>query len=170
MAGTHVATKSEAAGLSGRHVLMMMIGFFGLIFAVNGYFLYSALSTNTGLVANEPYRKGLAYNQRIAAEERQAALGWSHIIDLASDGKLAVRLTDKSGSAVAGLKLTAVVQRPATQTFDHNLQLAETAPGVYSAAAGNLESGNWVVSFEARRADGDADPSYRARRRLWLKP
>ena len=42
-------------GLTGRHVLYTFIAFFGIIFAVNGVFLYSALKTNTGVVAIEPY-------------------------------------------------------------------------------------------------------------------
>ncbi len=54
--------------LTGRHVLLIFLAFFGSIFAVNGWFLYSALSTHTGVVAVEPYRKGLAYNERIARD------------------------------------------------------------------------------------------------------
>ncbi len=70
---------------------MLLIAFFGVIFAVNGYFLYSALSTHTGVVAIEPYRKGLAYNERIAADERQKALGWQRQTSLARDGRVSRR-------------------------------------------------------------------------------
>ena len=170
MAATSTATKPMAGGLTGWHVLMMFLGFFGVIFAVNGYFMYSALSTNTGVVANEPYRKGLAYNNRIAAEERQAALGWTHGIDLGVDGALQFTLADSVGKSVEGLIVVAVVQRPATETFDHKLKLTEAAPGRYTASAGTLDNGNWIVSVEARRAASDTEPTYRARRRLWLKP
>ena len=64
-------------GLQGRQVLACSLAFFAAVFIVNGAMIYSALSTHTGLVANEPYRKGLHYNERIAADERQAHLGWS---------------------------------------------------------------------------------------------
>ena len=55
----------------------VFLAFFAAVFVVNGAMIYSAVSTYTGLVANEPYRKGLHYNERIAADERQARLGWT---------------------------------------------------------------------------------------------
>ena len=61
-------------------MLVAFIAFFGTIFLVNGTLIYEAISTHTGLVANEPYRKGLAYNERIAADERQARLGWTETL------------------------------------------------------------------------------------------
>ena len=57
--------------LSGRHILGILAGFFGIVFAVNGFFIYRALSTHSGEVASEPYAQGLAYNDRIAAAVRQ---------------------------------------------------------------------------------------------------
>ena len=39
--------------LQGCHVLALLVGFFGVVFAVNGYFLAAALSTHTGVVAME---------------------------------------------------------------------------------------------------------------------
>ena len=62
----------QQQGLRGRHVLWVFLGFFATVFVVNGAMIYSAVSTYSGLVANEPYRKGLHYNERIAAAERQA--------------------------------------------------------------------------------------------------
>ena len=44
--------------------------------------IYQAMSTHTGLVANEPYRKGLHYNDRIDADARQARLGWVDTLDV----------------------------------------------------------------------------------------
>src|SRR5688572_2876208 len=83
-----------ANGLRGGHVLAAFLAFFGVIFAVNGVFLYMALSTHTGLVAQEPYRKGLHYNDRIAAAERQQALGWTSDLRLAPEsGALTLALT-----------------------------------------------------------------------------
>ena len=71
-----VPPASAAARLDGRHVLMMLFAFFGVIFAVNGYFLFSALSTHTGVVAVEPYRKGLAYNH---ADRRRRTAGGARL-------------------------------------------------------------------------------------------
>ena len=73
-------------GLQGHHVLVAFIAFFGTIFLVNGALIYEAISTHTGLVANEPYRKGLAYNERIGADERQARLNWTETLQVGRDG------------------------------------------------------------------------------------
>jgi len=60
----------QQQGLRGRHVLAGFLGFFAIVFVVNGAMMYAAVSTYSGLVANEPYRKGLHYNERLAAAER----------------------------------------------------------------------------------------------------
>jgi nitrogen fixation protein FixH len=156
--------------LTGRHVLLITLAFFGIVFAVNAYFLYAALSTHTGIVANEPYRKGLAYNSRIAADERQSELHWADATTIAADGTVTVDLTGQSGSKPQGLVVTGIISRPATAGFDRPLRFTETAPGHYTSEAGAIESGNWLVTIEARSSASDKDPAYRARRRLWLKP
>lgn len=157
--------------LNGRHVLAAFLGFFAVIFAVNGVFLYSALSTHTGVVAQEPYRKGLEYNQRIAADERQSQLGWKETTAVARDGRLVVEIADGQGKPVAGLKIVGTLGRPSTERFDHKLAFTEPAPGRYEASAGALEAGGYLLyaeAFDSPRAD--AQPIYRTRQRLWLKP
>ena len=44
--------------------------------------IYKALTTFGGVETPDAYRKGLAYNQRIAAEEAQAGLGWHDELSL----------------------------------------------------------------------------------------
>lgn len=167
--GSQVLRKTDG-GLTGRHVLLGLVGFFGVIFAVNGVFLYSALKTNTGIVANEPYRKGLAYNQRIAADERQKALGWQDESNITSDGRVTVVVRGSDGKPVSGLKLEAALGRPSTTAGERKLKLAELDPGTYGAVSTAIEPGTWLFALEARRADNSEEPDYRARRRLWLKP
>lgn len=170
MSATDLPTKPESGRLNGRHVLAILLGFFGFIFAVNGYFAYAALSTYTGIVANEPYRKGLAYNQRIEAEERQNTLNWVETAQLAGDGTVVVTVAGADGHKVQGLAVTAVLSRPATDGFDHRLKFGEAEPGRYTANAGALAGGTWVIAIEARQSAGASEPDFRARRRLWLRP
>ena len=155
-------------GVQGRHVLWALLAFFGTVFAVNGALIYEAVSTHTGLVANEPYRKGLAYNERIAADERQARLGWTETIEVGREGHVTLALAERDGRAVRGLKVEGVLGRPATNRQDVKLALAETAPGRYEAQAGTIGEGSWLITLEARQQTG-AEPVYRSRRRLWLK-
>jgi nitrogen fixation protein FixH len=69
MSGIVLPGAPRQQGLRGGHVLGAFLGFFATVFVVNGALIYSAISTYSGLVANEPYRKGLQYNERIAADE-----------------------------------------------------------------------------------------------------
>ena len=158
--------------LTGRHVLLGMICFFGVIFAVNAYFINVALSTNTGVVSKEPYRKGLNYNDRIAESERQAQLGWHDKITLAPEGdKISIRLNDKDGKTVNGLNITALIGRPASEEDDVTVTLSETSQGTYEAAIPVRAAGNYIASIEAiDPSRAEAGILYRAKERLWLKP
>ena len=64
-----------ANGLAGRHVLMGLIVFFGVMLFANSMLVYYALDTFSGGDRPDPYRAGLNYNETIAAAERQEALG-----------------------------------------------------------------------------------------------
>lgn len=159
----------EGFRLTGRHVLAMFVAFFGVIFLVNGYFLARALSTHTGVVSVEPYRKGLAYNGRIRADEVQAALGWKDAVAIEAVGLLTVTLEGPSSAPISGLHLSVLVGRPSTAQSDRTLMLTETAPGRYVAETSALAPGHWIVTLEARHGAGNTEPVYRAKRRLWLK-
>jgi nitrogen fixation protein FixH len=149
-------------------VLGTFLAFFAAVFVMNGVLIWRAVTTNAGLVANEPYRKGLHYNERIAAEQRQAQLGWTDTLDVARDGRVALVLTDGGGRPVTGLSVEAVLGRPATNREDKRIALTEVAPGRYAAQVAPLAAGSWLVTLEAR--DHAEEPVYRLRRRLWFTP
>ena len=156
-------------GLRGGHVLGIFLGFFAAVFIVNGAMIYSAVTTHSGLVANEPYRKGLHYNERITADERQARLGWTETLEVGRDGRVRLALTEADGRPVRAMKIAGVLGRPATNRHDIALNLLEASPGQYETRISMLAEGNWLLSLEARVHEA-ADPVYRLRRRVWLKP
>ena len=61
--------------LQGRHVLFMVVGFFAVIIAVDGYFMSLAIKTFPGQVSATPFEDGLAYNRTLARHDAQARLG-----------------------------------------------------------------------------------------------
>jgi nitrogen fixation protein FixH len=156
-------------GLQGRHVAIIFFAFFGAILAMNGAMIYSAFSTYSGIVSNEPYRKGLHYNDRIAADARQSRLGWNDAIAVGRDGHVVLTLADRDGQPIVGARMDAQIGRPSTNRHDIKIDLSETAVGRYEAQAGALDAGNWTIAVDVRTADGGNEPVYRARRRLWLK-
>ena len=170
-----MSEESKAGGreITGRHVLWAMIIFFGLIFAANGAFLYEALSTYSGVVSNEPYRKGLAYNERIAADKVQQALGWNSEIALTESGDgLDIVLNDRNGNPVTGLGFDGRIGRPATQAMDVTLDIKESAPGRYKAAFARLADGAWEVELAAKELTRNGDKIvWRAKKRIrWTTP
>jgi nitrogen fixation protein FixH len=85
--GTSIRKPRE---LTGRAVLFWLIGFFGVVFAVNGVLVQAATSTFRGLETGSSYQAGLIFKQEVFSAERQDALHWR------VDGKI---LRDRSGSA-----------------------------------------------------------------------
>lgn len=168
-----MSKQEQGFTIQGWHVLAGMLAFFGIIFTVNAVFLVSALRTHTGIVSQQPYRKGLDYNNRISAYARQKALGWSHAVEIDMARKQ-VRLTlvDRHGRPVSGLLVNGFIGRPATEQYDRAVSLVETAkPGTYSADVEDLSPGNWLVQIEAsEQRTGSSEIVYRLRKRLWLKP
>jgi nitrogen fixation protein FixH len=158
----------DARALQGWHVLVMALTFFGIIFAVNGVMLVQALRTHSGVVAVEPYRKGLAYNDRIADGDRQGRLGWREAIGITREGQVSAAIVDDAGRAVSGLTLTGTLGRPSTSRADLALAFTPTEPGMHIAHAGPLAPGAWIVTTDARAPNGEL--VYRDRRRLWLTP
>ena len=153
-----------------RHVLSAFALFFASVIAINGVMIYSAISTHTGLVANEPYRKGLHYNERIDADGRQARLGWSMTLEVKRDGRISLIVRHADGPPVTNLKIEGVLGRPSTNHYDMRVVLVEGAPGNYQAEAKPLAAGNWLVTLDAFADVNVGEPAYRIRRRIWLKP
>ena len=165
-------TQSQPTTVRGIHVLVGFLVFFGAIFAVNGIFLVSALRTHTGVVSEQPYRKGLNYNQRIAADEQQRALGWKHKLAFdPAQRRLQLSVNDRNGNTVTRLLVTGFIGRPSTVDHDRPLEFVESAAsGHYTASVGDLPSGNWLVELKASRtAPGGEQTNYRLRKRIWLK-
>ena len=149
----------DASGrpLTGWRTLGIAVACFGVVFAVNGYMAYSAVSTFTGETEASPYEHGLAYEKDIDAAKAQAALGWSVSGHVARDDSgaaaIEIRMQDASGAPVRGLGVTARLDSPANVKFDTTTALAETAPGVYTGRV-VVRPGPW--DFEIEAAQGGA--------------
>lgn len=154
-----------ADGVKGRHVLMGLIGFFGVMLIANGLFVYFALSTFTGS-DSDPYRRGLHYNDTLAAAEHQAEKGWQPSLSYdAAKRHLSLGLTDNQSRPVTGLQIEALVGRPVTDKEDHSLSLIEEASGVYSADI-ELAPGQWVISAAISDEPSSGTPAYQLKQRL----
>lgn len=155
-------------GVEGKHVLLALCGFFGIMFLVNGIFVYFAVATHSGGDTSKPYQKGLDYNQTIEADRLQAELSWR--VELAYEAaadQVVVKLSDRAGAAVTGHILTGRLTRPVTDRDDRRLRFEEAAPGVYAAHA-DIPPGRWVVSIISREAGAGGKAAYRLKQRLFV--
>ncbi|MGO9674949.1 MAG: FixH family protein [Methylocella sp.] len=143
--------------LTGWRTLGIAAACFGVIFAVNGFMAYSAISTFTGETEPSPYEHGLAYQKDVEAAKAQAALGWNVTAHVARDDSgaaaIEVRMQDRSGAPLKGLGVAARLESPANVKFDTSAALAETAPGLY---AGRVAVGPGPWDFEIEATQGGA--------------
>ncbi|MEI2384260.1 FixH family protein [Breoghania sp. JC706] len=156
--------------LTGRGVLAWLVGFFLVIFAANGAFIYYALSSWTGLEVESSYKAGQAYQGVLDEAARQAARGWqvnAHI-DRDGGGRAAMRIVarDKTGAPLSGLLFTARLERPTHRAEDRTLTLAERETGIYVGTLDDLEPGQWDLHLEGTGSTGVV---FRSRNRLFLK-
>jgi nitrogen fixation protein FixH len=157
--------------LTGKHVLIILLSAFAVVFAVNGYFLYAAISTLPGEQRGATYQAGLHYNDTLADERAQAALHWSHKSQIMPDSRVSVSVTDASGAPVAGLAIEGWLERPSSDKGDHKLAFKEVEAGRYEALDQTPDGGNWMLTFKAEKAQAGGSPAiYRARERLWVGP
>ena len=67
---TMMADETAPRGkLTGWHVLWIMLGFFGLMFTVNGIFLYHAITSFPGEDVKKSYLQGLEIGKRRVGKE-----------------------------------------------------------------------------------------------------
>ena len=108
-------TDEHASKVHGRRVLFYFIAFFAIFMAVDAYMAALALKTNTGVVTQQPYEEGLAYNRTLEEAQKQADLGWHGTIDY-KRGQLTFALNDASGRPLSGATKT---MAPATIEMVH---------------------------------------------------
>ncbi len=152
---------NKAREFTGRHMLAVMMAFFGTIIAVNAFMATMASRSWTGLVVKNTYVASQQFNERAAQGRAQAALGWNGTLSIGPAG-VSYRLTDASGSPVAMKAVAAKFRRPAYEAEDQTLTLKPVA-GDGFASPEIMRDGIWIVEVDADV--GTASP-YREVRRL----
>lgn len=126
---------------TGWHMLAIMVGWFGIVIAVNLFMAWNATSSWTGLVVKNSYVASQQFNEVTAEKRRQLAMGWKATPSYA-DGVLTLDLRDAGRAPIADAIVTARLGRPSYDAQDHTVQFAERAPGLYAGAT-RLAGGVW---------------------------
>jgi nitrogen fixation protein FixH len=147
--------------ITGWHVLFGMVLFFAIIIAVDVLFMVKAYESFSGQIVKNPYEAGLAFNQRLLDQKHQSQLGWQVDAGLGTADELVIKVRDKAGAPITGLKAVATLERPATERGRLELAFREADPGVYLARAG-LAAGVWDMTTVLEGSGG----VFRAERRI----
>jgi len=143
--------------ITGRMVLFGIFSFFGVIFMVNGAFVYFALSSWPGLTTEKAYEQGRDYNQTLSGVESQKSLGWSSRVEFTADpGRHVFRVIfkDNEGQPLRDLRVRASFQRPVGDEKVIVVVLPEVANGEYESPVLFPLAGKWQANIEAGMNDG----------------
>ena len=155
--------------LTGRHVLLWLVAFFGIVFAVNGVLVRAAISTFGGVETLSSYRAGLQFEQEVGLVQRQDALHWQVTGKLARDSAgvavLDVTARDAQGAPLSGLTADARLAHPADDRLDRVIAVRSVAGGVFHGAA-EAQPGQWELIVDLYRGDQRV---FRSRSRVSLR-
>ena len=132
---------------TGKHMLLLAIGFFGVIISVNVLMAVLSATSWTGLVVQNSYVASQEFETRRIAHDEQQAAGWQSDIRLA-DGRVVLDVLDGTGQPVALGTVELLVNRPVGGHDDQRLVLEHQADGSYAAAL-HLAAGVWDLHVEA---------------------
>jgi nitrogen fixation protein FixH len=154
--------------LTGKHVLICFVGFFGLVFAVNGVLVKAAMSTFGGVQTTSSYKAGLLFGQDVARAGQQDALHWRVNGKLSRDGAgnaiLDISVRDLNGLAVSGLAAQARLAHPVDERRDHLIALDDASAGRFRGMT-KAEPGRWELIVDLYKNDARV---FRSRSRVML--
>jgi nitrogen fixation protein FixH len=145
-----VAASGGGRGLTGGMVLAMLLGFFGLVMAVNLVMVHAAVSSFGGVETPSSYQAGLNFPAEQAAVAAQDARGWKVEVRVGAGTDAArtvtVTATDAGGHPLAGLAVSAAFAHPVDERRDVAVALAETGAGSYAGSA-TVVPGQWTLDL-----------------------
>jgi nitrogen fixation protein FixH len=138
--------------LTGRVVLISLVGFFAVVIGVNLLMAKLAIDTLPGTEVDSAYGASLAYESEIVAAHDQNLRNWkvdAHV-ERRADGAATVELQarDSNGAAMPGLRFLGRFERPTDRRADQPVTLAEVGGGIYRGDALALPPGQWDLVLE----------------------
>ena len=134
---------------TGRHMLVLMLAFFGTVVAVNLLMATLASRTFGGTVVDNSYVASQRYNQWLEQARLQKSLGWSVGLDL--DPARFVAATIAAGDwPLDGAAVHAVATHPLGREPEKTLRFAPLGDGRYRSTE-PLPDGRWILRLSVER-------------------
>lgn len=138
-----------ATAFTGRHMLITMIAFFGVVVGVNLLMARFAVGTFGGTVVANSYVASQHFNDWLAEGRRQAALGWQVSAARGADSHLKVTALDRATLPLTGLTIAAEARHPLGR--EKPITLALQADGDHYRSTQPLPAGRWIVALRLTR-------------------
>lgn len=135
---------------TGRHMLAIMLLFFGTVIVVNVFMAIRANTSWTGLVAKNGYVASLDYQRDREGRKAAAALGWTVSVEEA-DGYVTFAVSDASAAPVFMSAVDALAVRSVTREDPHPMVFESIGGGRYRALEA-LPAGDWVLKASLRKS------------------
>lgn len=155
--------------LTGRHVLLLMLGFFAAVIGANGVMVAVAIDTFAGVEEDGAYLKGLAYNERLAQKAAEAELGYRAKLEVARDAAGTARADvtlSRDGAPSEDLTVSLAFRHPTNAHLDRTIALTAQGGGRFTGETAALPAGAWDVAIVARNGDATV---LETKSRLWLR-
>ncbi|MEM8552067.1 MAG: FixH family protein [Pseudomonadota bacterium] len=138
-----MSTAHSPRRFTGRHMLAIMVTWFGIVITVNFTMAILANTSWTGLLAKNGYVASINYAKDAAARSTAEERGWQ--ISTASDGEyVVVRAVDPDG---APLPLSALGEAAPRDPRADVIPLALSAQGSGARSTEPLPPGEWIIRF-----------------------
>jgi len=164
-----VAPQKKVRVLTGRAVLIWLLAFFGVVFAINGVLVQAAISTFGGVETLSSYKAGLLFEQEAGLAQRQDARHWQIGGTLkrgrAGEAVLDVTARDAKGAPLRGLTADARLAHPADDRLDHVIEIGAVGDGVFHGAT-QAQAGQWELIIDFYRG---GERVFRSRSRVTLR-
>jgi nitrogen fixation protein FixH len=145
------APSTTTAPLTGRHVAMMFVGFFGIVVAVNFTMAFLARKSWTGLIVQNSYVASQHFNAETQKREAMRALRYRLVV--AQRGKsILLSLNDAKGFPLQITSGKLALGRGST--VQHDVTLDVSCQSNECSVPADLASGRWEGEAQLLLADG----------------
>ena len=134
---------------TGRHMLVLMLAFFGSVIAVNLVMATLATRTFGGTVVDNSYVASQRFNGWLDDARAQDRLGWTATVEMGPDRHVTTALAARSGQ-LDGAVVTALASHPVGREADVQLRFRSVGGGRHRSDA-PLPPGRWNLHVEVQR-------------------
>ncbi len=130
----------------------VFVGAMLVVIAVNAVMVTYAINSYSGLAVDKPYERGVHYNDVLAAQKGQDALGWRVSVNVEA-GQLVMRVQDRDGQPLNHIGITGRLERPVSNDAPLPLGITAVGDGQYVARLNTPHPGQWDVKAALRHGD-----------------